>query len=129
MSGDRASFLDQLPRPKFLRKIIREAKSPPPNANASIPSSTSADFAAGMADGGSCHADTINSHPTGAASCSNLCDDDAIRLMRWHERHGVRRCCDDQGKGDSDQPDHFRLSTLLLSSSAIDPFFAQVSDH
>ena len=33
--------------------------------------------------------------------------DHAVRLMKWCARHGLRRCCEDKGKGSkSDQPDH-----------------------
>ncbi len=65
----------------------------------------SADGSAGMPDGGSGHADTINSGPTRAAGGSDL-RDHAVRLMKRRERHSLRRCCEGQRKGNSDQPDH-----------------------
>jgi hypothetical protein len=65
----------------------------------------SADGSAGMPDGGSGHADTINSGSTRAAGGSDL-RDHAVRLMKRRERHSLRRCCEGQPKGNSDQPDH-----------------------
>jgi hypothetical protein len=65
----------------------------------------SADGSAGMPDGGSGHADTINSGPTRAAGGSDL-RDHAVRLMKRRERHSLRRCCEGQPRGNSDQPDH-----------------------
>ncbi len=32
--------------------------------------------------------------------------DHAVRLMKRRERHSLRRCCEGQRKGNSDQPDH-----------------------
>jgi len=56
----------------------------PPNANASMPSPTPADFSADMTLGGSGHADTINSYPTRAACFSDLrCH--PVRLMKRRE--------------------------------------------
>jgi hypothetical protein len=69
-----------------------------------VPAGFSADpagFSADMASGGSCHADTINSYPTHPASFADL-RDHAVRLMKRRGRHGMRRCCGDQGKGNSD---------------------------
>ncbi len=80
--------------------------SVPPNASASIPSRTPADFSTDMASGGSRHADTINPYPTRATCFADL-RDHAIRLMERRDRHGLRRCGDGQSKSNSDQPDHF----------------------
>ena len=76
-----------------------------PNANVCIPSRTPADFSADMALSGSSYADTINSYPARAACFADL-RDHAVRLMKRRDRHGLGRCCDDQGKGNSDQSDH-----------------------
>ena len=62
-----------------------------------VPAGCSAD----MASGGSCHADTINSYPTHPACFADL-RDHAVRLMKRRGRHRMRRCCGDQGKGNSD---------------------------
>ena len=60
-----------------------------------------------LAFGGSRHADTINSCPKGATPKGDS-RGHAVRLLKWHGRHSLRRCCDGQGKGsESDQPDHF----------------------
>ena len=64
-----------------------------PGANASVPSCTPADGPAGMADGGSGHADTCNSCPAQAAAVGYLCDH-ALRLMNWRGCHCFRRCCE-----------------------------------
>jgi len=77
--------------------------SEPPNANASIPSRTPA----GLADGGSGHADTINSYPARAACFAHL-RDHAVRLMKRHGWHSLSRRCSGQGDGgNSDQSDHW----------------------
>jgi hypothetical protein len=74
-----------------------------------MPSPTPADFSADMALGGSGHADTIYSYPTRAACFADL-RDHAVRLMKRRDRHGLRRCCDGQGKSsNSDQSDHVSL--------------------
>ena len=75
-----------------------------PNASASTPSRTPADFSADMALGGSGHADTINPYPTCTACFADL-RDHAVRLMKRRDRHGLRRCCDGQ-KDNADEPDH-----------------------
>jgi hypothetical protein len=59
------------------------------NANASIPSRTPA----GLTDGGSGHADTINSYPPRAAGFADL-RDHVVRLMKRYRRHGLCRRCD-----------------------------------
>ena len=84
------------------------AVSVPPNASASTPSRTPA----GLADGGSGHADTINSYPTRAACIADL-RDHAVRLMKRRGRHGLCGCCDGQNKCNSDQPDHCFLHVIL----------------
>ena len=48
---------------------------------------------ADLAFGGSGHADTINSYPTRAACFADL-RDHAVRLMKRHGRHSLRRCCE-----------------------------------
>ena len=58
-----------------------------------------------MADGG--YADTINLYHARTASHADL-RDYAVWLMNWRERHCLRRCSDNQGRGsDDDRPDHF----------------------
>ena len=52
---------------------------------------------AGLAFGGSGHADTANSCSTHSASCGGLLDD-AVQMMKRRGRHGLRRRCYDQGK-------------------------------
>ena len=76
-----------------------------PNASASTPSRTPARLPADMALGGSGHADTINSYPTGTTCFTDL-RDHAVRLMKRRDRHGLHRCCQGQGKSNSDQSDH-----------------------
>jgi hypothetical protein len=74
----------------------------------SISSNVSADDSAGMPDGGSRHAAACDHGPTWTASEPNQrCY--FIRLLKRRERHGVRRCCERQRKGNSDQPDHSSL--------------------
>ena len=62
------------------------------SANASLPSHTPADGSARLADGGSCHANTIDSCPAGAAADSNL-RHHVVRLRKRRRRHALRRCC------------------------------------
>ena len=50
-----------------------------------------------MALGSSSHADTINSYTTRAARFADL-RDHAVRMMKRRDRHGLHRCCDNQGK-------------------------------
>src|SRR5262249_25351024 len=57
------------------------------------PAVRSAGHSAGMTDGGSGDADTINSGPTWAASQTNL-RDHAVRLRNWRWRQRLRRRCD-----------------------------------
>jgi hypothetical protein len=74
----------------------------------SISSNVSADDSAGMSDRGSRHAAACDHGPTWTASEPNQrCY--FIRLLKRRERHGVRRCCERQRKGNSDQPDHSSL--------------------
>jgi hypothetical protein len=54
-----------------------------------------------MADGGSGYAATSDKCPTRAASETNL-RDHSVRLIERRERHSLRRCCERQGKGNSD---------------------------
>lgn len=91
----------------------------PPNANASMPPCTPADFASDMAASGSGHADTINPYPTRSACFADL-RDHAVRLMN---RRGGHHClcgrCDRQGKSsNSDQFKQFRLSSVRGSKNA-----------
>jgi hypothetical protein len=65
-----------------------------------------ADGSAGMADGGSGHADTINSGPTCAAGGSDL-RDHAVRLRDRRWCYCLRRSCDGQGEAsNSKHPEH-----------------------
>ena len=89
--------------------------SVPPNASASIPSRTPADFSTDMAFGGSGYTDTIDPYPTRATCFADL-RDHAIRLMERREGHGLRRCGDGQGKSNCDQPFHFGFSLTNLQS-------------
>jgi hypothetical protein len=47
----------------------------------------------------------MNAHPTWAASLTDL-RDQAVRLMKRRNWHGLCRCCDGQSKANSDQPEH-----------------------
>jgi hypothetical protein len=67
-----------------------------------------ADDSTSMPDGGSSHAAASDQCPTRAASEADL-RDHPVRLMKWCERHRLRRCCEGQRKGNSDQPDHSSL--------------------
>jgi hypothetical protein len=70
------------------------------------PGCTPADGAAGMTDGGSCHAYPVNPCPTHAASKSDL-RDHAVRLRNRRKCHSLRRCRNRQGEAsNSNQPDH-----------------------
>jgi hypothetical protein len=64
------------------------------SADATIPSGA----AAGVADGSSGHAGTINDHHTRPAAHTCLCDH-RVRLMNWRERHRLR-------SGSEGQPEH-----------------------
>ena len=57
------------------------------------PAVAPADHSAGMTDGGSGHADTINSGPKWAASQANL-RDHAVRLRERRRRYCLCRSCD-----------------------------------
>jgi hypothetical protein len=101
--------------------------SVPPLANVSCtPHRASADLPANLAFGGSGHANTINSRPTYSASEGDL-RGHGVRLMKQRWRHGLRRRCDDQGKGgNNDQPDHwfppcfsFRDQSCLVSAGKL----------
>ena len=72
----------------------------------SVTSNVSADHSAGMPDGGSGHAAASDSGPAWAASITDLLRY-SVRLMKWRDRHSVRRCCKCQREGNSDQLDHF----------------------
>ena len=65
----------------------------------------------GVPAGGSTHADTINHVHTRAACFADL-REHAVLLMKRRERHGLRRGCEGQSKGNSDQPDHFLFSDV-----------------
>src|SRR5262245_51613444 len=60
------------------------------NASASSKQRTPAGGSAGLADGGSGHADTPNAGPARAAAVSNFCNH-AVRLRYRRGCHGVRR--------------------------------------
>ena len=64
-----------------------------PKAKMSHPPETPAGGSAGLADGGSGHADTINSCPTRPAADTDF-RDHAVRLRNQRGRHCLRRCCD-----------------------------------
>ena len=110
--GDRPTFLFDCPVSHFSGKLFLGGVSVVLSASTSRPSRTPAGFSAempnvpagfsaDMASGGSRHADTINSDPTHPACFADL-RDHAVQLMKRRGRHGMRRCCDDQGKGNSD---------------------------
>jgi hypothetical protein len=65
-----------------------------PSANACLPSQTPADGSAGVADGGSGHADTMNSCPARAAAVSDLRDHAVRPRDNLRGRHCLRRRCD-----------------------------------
>jgi hypothetical protein len=70
------------------------------------PGCTPADGAAGMTDGGSCHAYPVNPCSAYAASKSDL-RDHAVRLRNRRRCHSLRRCRNRQGEAsNSNQPDH-----------------------
>jgi hypothetical protein len=78
----------------------------PTTANVSCtPHRAPADGSTDMPSGGSGHADTINSYPTGAACHADL-HGHAVRLVKRDDWHGLHRCCEDQSKSNSDQPNH-----------------------
>jgi hypothetical protein len=82
------------------------------DASASLPSHTPADGAAGLANGGSCHARTVHHCPARAAADGNL-RNHAVRLRNRRGRHSVRKCCDGQGQASScNQPDHLNLPSV-----------------
>jgi hypothetical protein len=70
-----------------------------------------ADGSTDMTSGGSGHADTINSYPTSAACHADL-RGHAVRLMKRRDRHGLHRCCEDQSKSNSDQPEIFLKNAI-----------------
>ena len=81
--------------------------SVPPNASASTPSRAPAHVAAGLADGGSGHADAINSCPKGTTPKGDL-RDHAVRLRKRRGRHSLSRRCGGKGNSsNSDQSDHW----------------------
>jgi len=88
--------------------------SVPPKASTAAPSRTPADVPPSLPDGCSRYTDSIYAHPTRTASLANL-HSDAVRLLNRRERHGMCRCCDEQGKSYSRQPNHLLFSMLQLS--------------
>lgn len=81
--------------------------------SSSISANVSADDSAGMPDGGSRHTAAGDECPTWAASETNQgCY--SIRLLKRRERHSLRRCCERERKGNSDQPDHRSLLCELF---------------
>ena len=92
------------------------------------PSRTPADDPAAMAKGGSSHAGTVNSYPTWTAG-SRACVIVPCRPMQWREwSGGLRRCREGQGKGDSDQPDHFFLPLNQSNYSRLIPTWRPISE-
>jgi len=86
------------------------------SALASHSDRTPADGSAGLAHGGSGHAHTVNSCPTGAAGGSDL-RDHAVRLRKWRRRHCLCRYCNRQGEAsNSNQPDHHSAPLLTVQS-------------
>jgi hypothetical protein len=67
----------------------------------------------GVTAGGSTNAGAIDHVITGTACMADL-RDHTVRPMKRRRRHGLRRCCDGQGKGNSDQPDHWFSPCLSL---------------
>ena len=77
-------------------------------ANTTLPSYTPANRSAGLTDGGSCHANAVDSGPARTTGGSNLRDHLIIRLRDRCGRHSLRRCCNRQGEArNSNQSDHF----------------------
>jgi hypothetical protein len=99
--------------------------APPRNAGglkasvlASHPGCTPADRAAGLTDGGSCHAHTVHPCPTDAAGESDL-RDHTVRLRNRRRCHSLRRCYNRQGEASySNQPDH---SAPPLTAQSLGP--------
>ena len=86
--------------------------------SSSISANVSADDSAGMPDGGSRHTAAGDECPTWAASETNQgCY--SIRLLKRRERHSLRRCCERERKGNSDQPDHRSLPMWTFQEGAV----------
>ena len=97
--------------------ILRGRKHVLP-ALSSISANVPADDAAGMPDGGSRHAVAGDAGPAWAASETNQgCH--SIRLLKRRERHSLRRCCERERKGNSDQPDHRSLPMWTFQEGAV----------
>lgn len=84
-----------------------------------IPAKASVPYAphrtsAGLAFGGSGHADTSNPCPARSARVGRR-RRDAVRLRKRCGRHRLRRCCDSEGEGSNG--DQFQHRFLLLSRS------------
>jgi hypothetical protein len=78
------------------------------SANACAPPQTSADLAAGLSDGGSCHANAVDSGPARATGGGNSRDHIVMRLRDRCRRHSLRRRCNGQSEArNSNQFDHF----------------------
>ena len=76
---------------------------------------------ADVAAGGCSYAATIDVVHTRAACVADL-RDHAVRPMQWREwSGGLRRCREGQGKGDSDQPDHFFPPFREVKLQSVDP--------
>ena len=88
----------------------------PPNANASMPPCTPADFASDMAASGSGHADTINPYSTRSACFADL-RDHAVRLM--NRRGGIIACADVATV-------KAKAATAINFSNFVSPLFAAV---
>jgi hypothetical protein len=74
----------------------------------------------GVPAGGSTNAGAIDHVITGTACFADL-RDYAVRLMKRHWRHGLRRRCDGQGKSsNSDQPEGGHVN-LLFEAEASQP--------
>jgi len=88
----------------------RNFRSPtvPTHNRASYFSVASDHSPADVAAGGCSYAATIDVVHTRAACVADL-RDHAVRLMKRRNGHGLYRCREGQGKGNSDQPDHFFL--------------------
>ena len=116
-----------IPRPKGkarsqIKGAPTEADAPDSVVGVSMPLTTNVPCTphrapADVAAGGSRLAVTVDVVHTRAACFADL-RDHAVRLMKGCGRHGLRRCCDDQNKGNSDQPDH---SFLLVNLQDLKP--------
>jgi hypothetical protein len=94
-----------------LDECLESGVSVPSNASTAIPSRTPADVSPSLTNGRSRYADPIYADSAYAASFADLhCD--AVRLLNRRERHGMGGCRDEQGRRNSNQPNHLLFSML-----------------